>query len=348
MSATKTKKAAKPKPQLKNLDEFFGLVDSEVQGNLFVQDIPIENLAPFKGHPFRLYEGERLEDMVASIKANGVLVPVTARKLTADTETDETAATDTDDLLETLTGHNRINAARIAGLTTVPVIVLEDISDAEAMAYVVETNLMQRSFADMSHSEKAAVIAMHYDKMFSQGKRNDVLEHLKVLENPDYKPNTASDTNEPETGQRSDERIAAMYSLSRNTVARYLRINQLIAPLKIMLDNGKLILGVAVELSFLTEQEQTWLGSCLEEGFTVNPAKAAVLRQHSKDGTLDGETMKQILTGQTAVTENKPRKVNVRSELFNRFFTPEQSAKEVEVIVEEALLLYFNGKEGNV
>ena len=96
---------------------------------------PVGQLIPFKGHPFRLYEGERLDDMVASIKANGVLVPVIARRV--------------DGILEILSGHNRVEAAKLAGLEEVPTIIFEYVTDEDAMVYVVETNLIQRSFSDM-------------------------------------------------------------------------------------------------------------------------------------------------------------------------------------------------------
>jgi len=86
--------------------------------------------------------------------------------------------------MEILSGHNRVNAAKLARLETVPAIMLENVSDAEAWIYVVEANLMQRSFSDMPHTEKAAVIAIQHSKLFSQGKRNDILAELKTLENP--------------------------------------------------------------------------------------------------------------------------------------------------------------------
>ena len=321
MSATK--KITK-RPPLKSLDEYFCLDGEEAQSKLKIQKIPIANLIPFNGHPFCLYEGERLEDMVASVKANGVLVPVITRKTSGD-------------VVEILAGHNRINAAKLAGLETVPAIVLEDISDDEAMVYVVETNLIQRSFGDMSHSEKAAVIAMQHSKMFSQGKRNDILEQLKLLENPE-------DETEINTGIRTDEKIGALYSLSRNTIARYLRISQLNAPLKIMLDNAKITFLAAVELSFLNKQEQEWLAECLENGFTVNTAKAAVLREYSKEGMLDLDIIANILSGQTAAEESKPRNIKISGRLYSRYFKPEQSAKEVETIIAEALTMYYDGR----
>ena len=82
--------------------------------------------------------------MITSIKSNGVLVPIIVRKI--------------DTVLEILAGHNRVNAAKLAGLDEIPALILENISDEDAQAYVIETNLIQRSFSDMTHTEKAAVI----------------------------------------------------------------------------------------------------------------------------------------------------------------------------------------------
>ena len=330
-------KILRTKPQLKNIDDLFGLDAVAEPGKIKIQDIPVNNFVPFTRHPFRLHEGERLDDMVESVKANGVLVPVIARR----------KAGSDGEAVEILAGHNRINAAKLAGLVTVPAIVLDGISDEEAMVYVVETNLIQRSFADMRHSEKAAVIALHHSRMFSQGKRSDIFEQLRALEYPDAAEALAStQDDQDETGaherNHTGDKIGAMYSLSRNTIARYLRISQLIGPLKMMLDNDKITFLAAVELSFLTRQEQTWLSECLEDGFSVSTAKAAVLREQSKAGMLDAEATAKILAGQNAGTEKKAYKIKINSEIYGKFFKPEQSVKEIENIVKDALTLYFS------
>ena len=106
-----------------------------------IQMIQIKNIHPFHDHPFHLYEGERLEDMIASVKEHGILNPVIVQKI--------------DGGYEMLSGHNRMNAAKLAGLKEVPAIVKTDLSEEEAYVYVIETNLMQRSFSDLLISEKA-------------------------------------------------------------------------------------------------------------------------------------------------------------------------------------------------
>ena len=132
-----------------------------------VQMVPVKNIQAFHDHPFHLYEGERLEDMIASVKEHGVLNPVIVQKL--------------DTGYEMLSGHNRWNAAKLAGIKEIPAIVKTDLSEEEAYVYVIETNLMQRSFSDLAISEKAAVLKARYEKEACQGKRNDILEEIARL-----------------------------------------------------------------------------------------------------------------------------------------------------------------------
>jgi len=330
----------KAKPRLQNLDDLFKLNDGvnpleqavpimEMQAThkRVVTSVAIEELTPFAGHPFRLYEGERLDDMVASIKANGVLVPSIVRKVA--------------DRLEILSGHNRVQAAKLAGLSEIPALIFDNVSDADAMVYVVETNLIQRSFTDMCHSEKAAVIALHHSKMFSQGKRNDIKKQLEMLEEPH---DSGADETCAQVGHKlkTREAVADMYSLSRNTVARYLRVNQLTPNLKEQLDNGKIAFIPAVTLSYLHEAEQNLLANCIgEHGFSVDMKKADMLRKHSEKDRLDDDVIKRILSGVMVHKPNRTPTVKVSKTVYAKYFKPNQSAKEVQDIVEKALEHYF-------
>lgn len=133
-----------------------------------IVSIPVEEIHPFYDHLFQLYEGDRLEDMVQSIREYGVLNPVIVRKAARG--------------YEMLAGHNRTNAAKIAGLTEVPAIVKTDLFDEDAYVYLIETNLLQRSFAELLPSEKTAVLVARYEKISSQGKRNDIRQEIEALE----------------------------------------------------------------------------------------------------------------------------------------------------------------------
>lgn len=119
-----------------------------------IEMLNIDCIRPFHNHPFHLYEGERLDDMVESIKEHSILTPVIVRKMHYG--------------YEMLSGHNRQNAGKLAGLKQIPAIVKKNLSDHDAYIYVIETNLMQRSFTDLSVTEKAAVLAERYDKVLYQ------------------------------------------------------------------------------------------------------------------------------------------------------------------------------------
>lgn len=110
-----------------------------------IQMLPIDKIKPFHEHPFRFYEGERLDDMVESIREHGVLNPVIVWRKKSG--------------YEMLAGHNRLNAAKLTGLTEIPAIVKTGISEEEAYVYVIETNLIQRSFSELLPSERAVVLS---------------------------------------------------------------------------------------------------------------------------------------------------------------------------------------------
>lgn len=292
--------------------------------------IPFDLMDDYPDHPFRLYEGERESDMVDSIAANGILVPLILRVAGSGR-------------YQILSGHNRKYAGIKAGLADGPAVIKRGISDADAMIYVIETNLMQRSFTDMTHSEKAAVIALHHSKLFSQGKRNDIFNELKMLENShEYRENGTL----PQCGEKlhSDKIVGEKYSLSKNTVARYLRINHLVQELRSRLDNGKIAFLAAVTLSFLKENEQKLLDKCLAlNGFTIDMKKADTLRQYSEKSKMDEENTYMILTGELGQKPkpNRTPTVKVSKTVYAKYFEPSQSAKDIQDIVEKALDLYF-------
>jgi len=330
----------KAKPRLQNLDDLFNLNDgvnpleqtvpiiqTQPANKRAVIDTAIEQLTPFKKSPFRLYEGERLEDMVASIKKNGVLVPIIVRKI--------------DGILEILSGHNRVEAAKLAEYTEVPTLILENISDEDAWVYVIETNLIQRSFSDMSHSERAAVIALHHSKMFSQGKRNDILKQLETLEKPHDSEADETCAEIPHKLKTRDL-VAIEYGLKRDVVARYLRVHKLTVELKSLLDRGNLVVTSAVTVSFLKEDEQVTLADCMKRhNYSVDMKKADMLRKYSEKGRLDGDAIQRILSGAMAHKPNRTPAVKIRKTVYAKYFKPNQPAKEVEAIVEKALELYF-------
>ena len=334
--------ATASKPRLKNLDDLFKMdgaeeILEEMKAELTYAKparaeyatIQFSLMDDFPGHPFRLYEGERESDMIDSIKTHGILQSLIIRAIE-------------NGRYQILSGHNRKYCGLKAGLKEGPSVIKRGLTDEEAWVYVIETNLMQRSFADMSHSEKAAVIALQHSKLFSQGKRNDIIKELQVLENPhDYK----KDGTYAQVAHKSREIVAKEYSLSKDTVARYLRIDQLIPTLKARLDSGEFAFIPAVTLSFLKEPEQQLLDNCIGlNSFAVDMKKADILRQHSEKGKLNEENIFLILSGEIGQKPkpNRTPTVKVSKDIYAKYFKSGQSAKEIQDIVEKAIERYFS------
>lgn len=179
-----------------------------------IRMLPIDSIRPFRKHPFRLYEGERLDDMVESIREHGVLNPVIAWQV--------------GDNYEMLAGHNRQIAGKLAGLTEIPAIVKTDLTEEEAYVYVIETNVIQRGFAELLPSEKAAVLAERYEKVSNQGKRNDILEEIARLNGSDMPETCGHDVHK----LKSRDAIGEEYGMTGRNIARYMRVQQLEEPLK--------------------------------------------------------------------------------------------------------------------
>jgi ParB family chromosome partitioning protein len=244
---------------------------------------------------------------------------------------------------EILSGHNRANAARIAGLDRVPVIIKDRLTDEEAMLIVTETNLRQRSFADLSHSERASVLTEHYNAIKQQGKRTDLLSEIEMLSNADNF-NEKATSSQFATKFRTDDKVGENYNLSKDKVARYIRIGQLINELKERLDNGEIPFIAAVDISFLKAGEQELLEELLQDNpsYKLDIKKADMIKSLSLGRSLTEERISEILSGKY-FKSNKPKSkaIKIKPKLLKRFFNEEQPA-EIEKIIEEALEFYFN------
>ena len=300
--------------------------------------LDIDDLVPFTNHPFKLYEGERLDDMVRSVREHGVIVPIIVRP-----HTDEEYA----DMYEILSGHNRVNAAKIAGLTEVPVVIKKGLTDKEAKLIVTETNLMQRSFADLSHSERAIALQTHLEALKSenggQGKRTDLLDEIKILSNPhDSRENETS--YQVDTMLRSNEKTGAQYGLSSASVARYIRLTFLNTALLNRVDTDEIAFIPAVSLSYLSEAEQTALNNALNTtAYKVDMKKAESLREFSEGKKLTDEKMIQILSGEL-YKKPKPKTappLKIKAKVYQKYFGGSATQGEMEAVIDQALADYF-------
>lgn len=276
-----------------------------------IEMLPINSVRPFRNHPFRLYEGERLDDMVESVREHGILNPLIVWK-------------------------NSDGYEMLAGLTEIPVIVKSDLTEQEAYVYVIETNVIQRGFAELLPSEKAAVLAERYEKVISQGKRNDILQEIAKLNGSDAKETCGHDVHR----LKSRDAIGKEYGMTGRNIARYMRVNQLSQKLKDKLDEGSLSLVAAVDLSYLSDEEQNVVSELAEQGRIKLDGKMA---KCIKD--MDREiTANRILEQFGSQKENKAavRNIKLSADVYERYFADTKSA-DVAGIVEEALAAWFSG-----
>ncbi|MDE6727419.1 MAG: ParB/RepB/Spo0J family partition protein, partial [Oscillospiraceae bacterium] len=311
-----------------------------------LKQIDIDLLIPYHNHKFKLYTGERLEDMVNSIKANGVLTPIIVRPAPND-----------EGKYEILAGHNRCNAAKQAGLQTVPGIIKEGLSNEDVEMYVVETNTMQRGFGDLSVSEQAAVIAMRHSRMFDPAKRAEIARELTDLDNTDGE-DTEKKSKLAITGEE--------YSLSKNTVARLVRVNALLESCDkfTFAVNSKKDLSVraAVELSYIPKTAlevifEKYKIYVLEDNVrqlsvSISMDTAKWLREVFTDfrGTkeqaqkmLDKENVEKTRKEIDSITA-KPIKISIPSDTFRKYFNEETKPDEAAYIIDKALQMYFSQK----
>lgn len=288
-----------------------------------IKQIPLDMLVPFHNHQFSLYDGERRDDMVESIRKNGVMTPIVCRP-----------NPDGSDTYEILIGHNRWNCSKIAGFETIPAIIKEQLTEDEAQTYVDESNLIQRGFNDLKVSEQARIIARRYSEMFSQGKRNDIINEIKML----------NGENSAVTGN-SREKVAEEYGLSRNTIARLVRISKLSDSILGWIDKGQLAVRAGVELSYLLaeEQEKLFEINSVDDNMLmkISEAQARDLRVLSADGVLDEDEMLKVLSAK----KKKPdKKVSIAPTLYKKYFAG-LSNEEIQQIVEQALEMFYSDRK---
>ncbi len=303
----------------------------EVSEPAGILEMDFAQMEPFPNHKFKLYEGQQLADMVESIRQFGVLLPIILWH-------------NEDGKYIILSGHNRHNAALLAGLTKGPVIIKENLTYDEAVLIVTETNLRQRSFGDMSHSERAYCLAQHYEALKSQGRRNDLLDEIEMLLNPhESRENPTSVQLEQKLESR--EKVGQEYGLSASKVGRYIKIATLIEPLLMRVDTGEIPFLAAYDLSFIGDgDQQRQIADLMEsDNYKVDMKKAELLRSYYETGKLNGTAAVQILSGEKTrkPKTNKPQPFKVKPAVITKYFTAGQSAKEIEDTIDRALALYF-------
>lgn len=301
----------------------FLLEDTSVLEQGDIQNIELNLLENYHDHPFTLYTGKRLDDMVESVKENGILNPIIVLKKE-------------DGAYEILSGHNRVNAARFAKVKSIPCIVKENLTDKEAYTYVIETNLMQRSFSDLLPTEKALVLKMRYEKIASQGKRNDLQKEINNLDQGIIEKESKE---EDKTDSRKT--LGKEYNLSGASIARYLRLNELSKSWKKDVDEDKIGLTMAVDLSYLSKEIQEYLyQKCEELELSLKPSDAKTLHLMNRQEELNQEMVTAYLLNLKKPKMKEYHNIKLSENIYRKFFQ-DKAKEEAEGIIEKALEIYF-------
>lgn len=275
-----------------------------------VDTLPVEALRPFSGHPFHLYMDEKLRELTDSIREHGVLMPVLVRPMASGG-------------YEIISGHNRVEAAKLAGLDKVPVTIREMDDDLATIA-MVDSNLRQRDI--LLPSEKAWAYRMKMEAMRRQSGR----------------PRNNCAQVGPNFGKRTRDLIAEEMGESKNQISRYIRLTELIPPLLAMIDQGHLPFNPAVELSYLSPQNQTSLLAILErDEITPSLAQAQNLHKLSTLDKLDESAIEAILLTEPMLKKKVTLKVDRIAPYFPRGTNPE----EMEAVILRLLASWQRNRE---
>ena len=270
----------------------------------FISQLPPDKLTPFAKHPYRVQEDAAMDELVESVRTHGILSPLLARPKGEG--------------CELVSGHRRRLAAQKLGLPTVPVLVRE-MTDDEAVILMVDSNLQRENLLP---SEKAFAYKMKLEAMKHQGKSTS----CKVC-----------------TKSRTDEMIGKHESVSARTIQNYIRLTNLVPPLLQMVDDGRIAFSPAVELSYLTRDEQAELWDLIgQEDATPSLSQALRMKQLSREAKLTPEVLYAILTEEKP---NQKEQIRIKTESLRKYFPRNYSAQQMEREIIKLLEARYRAKD---
>lgn len=298
----KSKSADKIK--MPSIDELLG-----VSGEESATDIEISRIHSFANHPFKVLDDDKMDDLVESIKQNGVLTPVLVRP-------------DKNNSYEMISGHRRMHAAIKAGLETIPAIV-RDIEDDEAIVIMVDANIQRE---ELLPSEKAFAYKMKLGAMKRQAGR------------PPKNNSCQNGTN-----LRSDEELGNLVGESARSIQRYIRLTELIPDLLDYVDKKRLQFTVAVDISYIDKEIQTWLFEYIKENGTVKAVQVAALRTALEVGPMTQAKMISILVN-SQPGRKQEQKITLSEKKLRNFFSEKYTAEDMESVILELLDQWKRGE----
>lgn len=298
---------------LPSADDLFSTqAERDQAGQESVRNIPLTEISDFPGHPFKVKLDENMMDMAESVKQYGVLVPALVREKKGGG-------------YEMIAGHRRKMASELAEKQEIPCIV-RNLSDDEAVIIMVDSNLQRE---EILPSEKAFAYKMKLEAMKRQGQRTDL---------------TSSPLATKLKGLRSDEILGQQVGESKDTIRRYIRLTELIPSILDLVDEGKIAMRPAVELSYLPKKEQDTLFDTMQaEDCTPSHAQAIKLRKFSEEGRLNEDVVFSVLSEEKG---NQKEQFRMPKERISRYFSPGTPAKQMEDTIVKALEMYRKKERG--
>ena len=269
----------------------------------FISQLPPDKLVPFERHPYQVWEDAAMDELVESVRTYGILSPLLARPKGEG--------------YELVSGHRRRLAAQKLGLSTVPVLVRE-MTDDEAVILMVDSNLQRENLLP---SEKAFAYKMKLEAMKHQGKATSgqLVQKLSV------------------------EKVADEANENYKTVQRYIRLTNLVPPLLQMVDDGRIAFSPAVELSYLTRDEQAELWDLIgREDATPSLSQALRMKQLSREAKLTPEVLYAILTEEKP---NQKEQIRIKTESLRKYFPRNYSAQQMEREIIKLLEARYRAKD---
>ena len=278
------------KIKINSYGDLFGGEENEVS------EVDLTELHSFKNHPFKVLEDEKMQELVDSIKVRGVVVPGVVRAIPEGG-------------YEIISGHRRKRACELAGLKTMPVII-KQCSNDEAILAMVDSNLQRE---EILPSERAFSYKMKFEALSHQGKQSEGVTSTQV----GWKLETAS-------------LVGEAMGDSKNQVRRYIRLTELLTDFLDMVDDKRLKFNPAVEISYLTNNQQKILLKVMnEENVVPSLAQAQQLKKLSQEQTYTKDAVCEILSSST----DKERKFIIKHKIISRYFPPDTTDEEIESII---------------
>ena len=295
---------------LKSVDDIFQTEENRADAQRErVQEIPLDQLKPFKNHPFKVRDDQRMLDTVDSIREYGVLVPAIARP-------------DPEGGYELISGHRRKRGCEMAGLQTMPVII-RDLDDDAAVLVMVDSNIQRE---ELLPSERAFAYKMKLEALKHQGARSD-LTSMQVAQ------------------KLSVQKVGDDAGVSKDQVRRFIRLTELISELLDMVDERKLAFNPAVEVSYLKRDEQRMLLEAMDaEQTTPSLSQAQRLKKFSQEGRLTEEAMSAIMSEEK---KSDMDKVTLRSDTLRRYFPKSYTPKLMEQTIIKLLDVWQKQRQKN-